>query len=68
MPVGDIPQIEGHEGGLSGPPSRLQYLMDHAVPLNQQRHHYLPDFMSSDSQRPTFLLRRRSMGHGDDRV
>ena len=32
VPVGDIPQVEGG-GQLEGPRSRLQYLVDRAVPL-----------------------------------
>ena len=56
VPLGDIPQVESREGRLSGPHSRLQYLVDHEVPPKYERRRNLPDFMIPDSQRATILL------------
>ena len=58
----DISQIEGGEGRLG-----LQYLMDCAVPLKQQRRRYLPDFVSPDSKRTTILHQNGQMGKREDR-
>ena len=41
VPVGDIPQVEGREGRLSGPHSRLQYLMDTHTHTHTHTHIYI---------------------------
>ena len=48
VPVGDIPEVKRREGQLERPSPRLQYLMDHVIPPEQQGSSDLPDFMSPD--------------------